>query len=76
MAQFQLKTRLVIDAVTEAAKITLTEEEYQEGLESLAAQYGGESGAAFEEMYGRDMIEESLVYDKTIDFIVEHAVEI
>lgn len=76
LAQFQLKTRLVIDAVTEAAQISMTEEEYQEGLESLASQYGAESGSAFEEMYGRTMIEESLLYDKTIDFIVEHAVEI
>ncbi len=75
LAQFQLKSRLVIDAVTEAEGIGITEEEYQEGLENLAAQYGAGDGAAFEEMYGREMIEGSLVYDKTIDFIVGSAVE-
>lgn len=76
LALFQLKSRLVIDAVTEAEQIGVTEEEYQEGLESLADRYGAESGAAFEEMYGREMIEDTLVYDKTIDYLVEQAVEI
>ncbi len=75
LARFQLKSRLVIDAVTEAEQIGVTEEEYQEGLDGLAAQYGAENGAAFEEMYGREMIENNLVYDKTIDFIVGSAVE-
>lgn len=76
LAQFQLKSRLIIDAVTQAEQIGVTEEEYQEGLKSLASQYGAESAEAFEGTYGREMIEDTLIYDKTIDYLVEQAVEI
>ena len=53
-----------------------TEEEYQEGLKGLAEEYGAESPEAFEEQYGREAIEDGLLYDKTVDFVVGQAVEI
>ena len=56
--------------------ICLTEEEYQEGLKGLADQYGAESPEAFEEQYGRETVEAGLIFDKTVDFVVEQAVEL
>lgn len=76
LAEFQMRSKLVIDAVAKAEGIVLTEEEYQEGLSSLAGEYAAESPETFEEQYGRSVIEENLVYDKTLDFLVENAVEI
>ncbi len=76
LAEFQVKSRLVIDAVTAAESITLTEQEYAEGLARLAQEYGAESGEAFEQQYGHDTVEETLIYDKTVDFVVGNAVEI
>ena len=75
-AENQLKIQLVIDAVSAAEGISLTEEEYQEGLKGLAEEYGAESPEAFEEQYGREAIEDGLLYDKTVDFVVGQAVEI
>lgn len=75
-AEFQLKNQLVVDAISVAENISLTEEEYQEGLKNLAEQYGAESPEAFEEQYGRETVEDGIIYDKTIDFVVEQAVEI
>lgn len=76
LARFQLENQLVIRAVAEAEGISLTEEEYQEGLANLATQFQAESPEAFQEQHGRELIEESLIYDKTIDFLAEQAVEI
>lgn len=75
-AEFQLKNQLVVDTISAAENISLTEEEYQEGLKNLAEQYGAESPEAFEEQYGRETVEDGIIYDKTIDFVVEQAVEI
>lgn len=75
-AENQLKSQLVIEAIREAEQITVTEEEYQEGLKDLAEQYGAESPEAFEEQYGRETVEDGLIFDKTVDFVVEQAVEI
>lgn len=75
LAEFQLKSRLAVEAISEAENLKLTEEEYQKGLASLAADNGYEDGAAMEKEYGRTKIEKSLTYDKTIDFVVGKAVE-
>lgn len=75
-AEYQLKNQLVIDAISAAENISVTEEEYQEGLKGLAEQYGAESPEAFEGQYGRETVEAGIIYDKTVDFVVEQAVEI
>lgn len=75
-AENQLKSQLVIEAISAAENITVTEEEYEEGLKELADQYGAESPEAFEEQYGRETVEDGLIFDKTVDFVVGQAVEI
>ena len=56
--------------------ISVSEEEYQTGLQTLADEYGAESPEAFEEQYGRNMVENSLIYDKVVALVTEQAVEI
>lgn len=75
-AEYQLKNQLVIDAIGVAENISVTEEAYQESLKGLAEQYGAESPEAFEEQYGRETVEAGILYDKTLDFVVDQAVEI
>lgn len=75
-AEFQLKCTLAVDAIAKAENITVSEEEYQEGLQTLADDYAAESAEAFEEQYGRSTVENSLIYDKTIEFVTDRAVEI
>lgn len=75
-AEFQLKCTLAVDAIAKAENITVTEDEYQTGLQSLADEYGAESAESFEEQYGRSTIENSLIYDKVVDLVTEQAVEV
>ena len=74
-ADFQLKCTLAIDAIAKAENITVSEEEYETGLQQLADDYGAESPEAFEEEYGRSTVENSLLYDKTVEFVTDRAVE-
>ena len=55
-ARFQIGCTLAIDAIGKAENMTVSDEEYQSGLEELASQYGAESGEAFEEQYGKDLL--------------------
>ena len=75
-ADFELKSRLAMDAIAKAENITVSEEEYQEELQALADNSGAESAEAYEEEVGRDAIENSLLYDKIIEFVTSRAVEI
>ena len=75
-ADYQLKGRLVVKAIADAEKMQVTEEEYQAELSELAETYGAESPEAFEEQYGRDVIEENILFEKVLDFVVGQAVEI
>lgn len=74
-ADFQLKCTLAVDAIAKAENITVSEEEYETGLQQLADDYGAESPEAFEEEYGRSTVENSLLYDKTVEFVTDRAVE-
>ena len=73
-AKFQISCTLAIDAIGKAENITVSDDEYQAGLEELASQYGAESGEAFEEQYGKEEIENSILYDKILDYVVDQAV--
>ncbi len=75
-AEFQLKCTLAVDAIAKEENISVSEEEYQTGLQTLADEYGAESPEAFEEQYGRNMVENSLIYDKVVALVTEQAVEI
>ena len=73
-ARFQISCTLAIDAIGKAENMTVSDEEYQSGLEELANQYGAESGEAFEEQYGKEDVENSILYDKIMDYVVDQAV--
>lgn len=75
-ADYQIKGRLVLKAIADAENMTITEEEYSESLKELAETYGAESPEAFEEQYGRDTIEENLLLEKALDYVVGQAVEV
>lgn len=73
-AVFQVECTLAIDAVAKAENMTISDEEYQTGLADLAEQYGADSGESFEEQYGKEDVENSLLYDKVLNFLTEQAV--
>lgn len=75
-AEVRIKAALVVDAVSQAEAIGLSDAEYTQEAEALMGQYGFTSLEEFETAYTRDAILENLVYDKTVDFLVEQAEEV
>ena len=76
-AEQMTKQELVLLAIIKAENITLSKAEYDAGVAGYLSQYTGyEDAAAFEEAYGRELIEESLLWDKTLEFVVGLAVEV
>ena len=74
-AETALKSYLAVQAIIDAEQISVNEEEYTKSLSELAETYQAESPEAFEEQYGREMIEENLIYEKVMSFLAEQAVE-
>ncbi len=72
-----LEEELLLMAVAEQEDITLSEEEYQDGIEKYAAYYGYDDAEAFESAYaeaqGEDLLRISLTMDKVFDFLEENS---
>lgn len=76
LANYQVKGQLAMKEIIRLENMTLTDEEYTEGLELLAAENGAESPEAFEEQYGKEVIEESVLYEKVMNWLADQAVEL
>ena len=74
MARDSLKQEMILLAIAEAEGMTISEEEYEAGLQEYADTYGFPTMEEFEAQYGREVIEDALLFDKVQDFIRENAV--
>lgn len=72
-AEFRVKLILTLHEIAKAENIEVTEEECQETLEELAAQYGYEGTEEVEAVYGREMVEDQLIQEKVINLVRENA---
>ncbi len=72
-AEFRVKMTLAFFAIAEAEGMEVTEEEYQARLNEIMSQYGYEDSAQVETLYGRSMIEEELIQQKAIEFLIDNA---
>ncbi len=75
-AEQAVKQQYVLEKIVELENLTLTDEEYQTGAETLASNYNYESVEAFEEANTKEVIENSLLIDKAVEFVVGNAVEV
>lgn len=73
-AAFRVQMTLVFHEIAEQEGLEVSEEEYQEMLNSLAENYGYEDPADVEAVYSREMIEEQLIQEKAIETIWGYAV--
>lgn len=65
---------LVMRAIIKAEDITLSEDEFQKGIEDYVADYGYESKEALLEVAQEDILREDLLYNKAFDFILSEAI--
>lgn len=75
-AEDRVKTQLVMEAITKAENIEVTEEELEAEVEKTAKQYNQDVEKFRKSLRERDIeyIREGLQLQKTIDFLVEHSV--
>lgn len=73
-AAFRVQMTLTFHEIAKQEGLEISEEEYQERLETLAAQYGYEDVAQVEEQSGEEMIREQMLQEKAIALIRENAV--
>lgn len=69
-----VKEQLVLEAIIEEENLKLSSERYDTYLAQYMEDYGYTDKSAFIEYYGAEAVEESMLYDYAIDFIVENAV--
>lgn len=74
VADDTVREQLVLDAIIEAEGIKLSDEDYDKMIQGYMEQYGYTDQKEFEEVYTVKKLRESMLYDKAIDFIMEHAV--
>ncbi len=75
-AQSTLSETMVIYVIAKAEGIEITAEDYAEGSAEYAVLYGFNTAAELEEYYGEELVMESLLWDKVLEFIAANAVEV
>lgn len=64
---------MVLTMIIDREGISISDKEYSEGLAKYAERNGVDDVQKFEEEYGADTIRESLLWDKTLMFLLERA---
>lgn len=72
-AKNTVSEELALYSIIRQEKITISDEEYETGLSKYAEKYSFESPEAFESYYGTSLVRQSMLWDKTISFILENA---
>lgn len=72
--KFNLQVWLVEQAIAKAEGMEVTEEEHQSFVEEYAAYYYYEDTAEFEEAYGSENIDNNILAEKALAFVLENAV--
>lgn len=77
-AEKRIKSRLVLEAVAKAENLEVSDDEYNEEVESMAKNYRMEVDKLTEMIgsFEKKAIREDICIRKAVDFIIEHAVEI
>ncbi len=73
-AQDYVGEKIIIAAIAKKEGFKITEEEYTSGVSSYAQAYE-KTVSEFEEYYGRETIEESLMWAKIIEFALDNVIE-
>ena len=81
-AKQQVKQHVIARAIAKEEGFSLSETEYKEGVEYFLALNGyssdeefiSERGMSIEEYFGKEIIEDSLLLNKAMDFVAENAI--
>ncbi|MDD4772907.1 MAG: trigger factor [Eubacteriales bacterium] len=74
-AQDTVAEEMIMYLIVQNEDIHLTQAEYEADASDYAEYYGFESVTALEEYYTKDILIRSILWDKTLDYLLETAVE-
>lgn len=74
-AETMAKQELVLNAIKEAEKLTITDEEYETGIDKIAIDYGYATTEEFLAIAEEEQIKESIIWQKVLDLVVAEAKE-
>ena len=72
-AQNSVKSRLVLEAIVDDAKIEITDEELSEKIKEMATNYGKKEEELMQNENLKDYLEKNMKIEKAIKFIVDNA---
>jgi len=75
-AEAAILEEMILFSIIKKEGITLTTEEYDEGAIAYAQLYGVSDVATLETEYGRDTVIQSLLWDKTVEYLLDNAMKI
>ncbi len=67
---------LAVSLIAEKEKLTLTDKEYETGVQEFAEQYGYQDTEEFAKAYGEDAIRKALLQEKVGKFLVDNCVQV
>ncbi len=73
VAEQSAEVYMACELIADAENLTPTDEEYSEEYDSLAEEYGFDSGDDLIEQYGEDDIKKSILQEKVTDYLIENA---
>lgn len=68
-----VKEQLVYREIADKEKLKISDEKYKEYMSQYLKEYGYDDEKAFVEYYGKESIEESMLYDYAIEFVINNA---
>ena len=71
--QSSLYRTLIVNAIIKNEKLTVSEDEYEDGIRYYMEQTGAESKEELLETYGEEEIRTTLLEDQALNFLVNHA---
>lgn len=69
-----VKQYLILDAVAEAEKIEVTDQEYQDALTAYTSEYGYDTSEEAEEGLGKDAVMQAVLRDKVYELLMNSAI--
>lgn len=73
-AEAMVGDELVLYSIIKAEDIALTKKEYEKGAQEYMELYGYETLEDLENAYTKEIVYESILWDKTLDFLLDNAV--
>jgi FKBP-type peptidyl-prolyl cis-trans isomerase (trigger factor) len=75
-AKSNVRNEMILHSFIKAESIELTKEVYDSRIDALVEEYAVKDAKELEKNYGKEMIENTMLYDIMIEKLLEYSVEV